>query len=99
MDLKLYAMRKGNQNRNGCIQLVVVDLDKSKRYPINFVCVLPKYIRLLEKRSSKFAKIFGGQSLRVAKNLLVEAKDKEENPEIQKAINKRIKDIEAEIIS
>ena len=95
MNLKLLAIKKGNQNLDSCIQLVVVDLDKSKHYPLNFVCVLPKYLRILEKRTSSFAKIFGGKSVHVAKNLLVEAKDEEENPEIIKVIDRRIKDIEA----
>jgi len=94
VNLKLYAIKKGKQNLDSCIQLVVVDLDKGKRYPLNFVCVLPRYLRLLEKRSSNFAKIFGGKSLHVAKNLLVEAKDQQENPEVQRVIKKRIKDIE-----
>jgi hypothetical protein len=95
VNLKLYAIKKGNQNLDSCIRLVVVDLDKGKHYPLNFVCVLPRYLRLLEKRSSNFAKIFGGKSIHVAKNLLVAAKDQEENPEIQRVINRRIKDIES----
>ena len=94
--MKLYAIKRGNQKINSCVQLVVVDLDKSKRYPLNFVCVLPQYLRLLEKRSSNFAKIFGGKSLPLAKNLLVEAKDREEDPDIQKVISKRIKAIDWE---
>jgi hypothetical protein len=53
-----------------------------------------RYLRLLEKRSSNFASIFGEKSLCVAKGLLVEAKDVEEDPDIQKAISKRIKDID-----
>jgi hypothetical protein len=96
LNLKLYAIKKGNQKLDSCIKLVVVDLDKGKRYPLNFVCVLPRYLRLLEKRSSNFAKIFGGKSLPVAKNLLVEAKHREEDPDIQKLINKRIKAIDSE---
>ena len=96
MNLKLYAIKRGNQRLNSCVKLVVVDLDKGKRYPLNFVCVLPQYLRLLEKRSSNFAKIFGGKSLHVAKNLLVEAKHREEDPDIQKVISKRIKAIELE---
>ena len=96
MNLKLYAIKRGNQKVNSCVQLVVVDLDKSKRYPLNFVCILPQYLRLLEKRSSNFAKIFGGKSLPVAKNLLAEAKDREEDPDIQKAISKRMKAIDSE---
>ncbi len=95
MNLKIYAIKKRNQQLDSCIQLVVVDLDKSKRYPLNFVCVLPRYLRLLEKRSSNFAKIFGEKSLPMAKDLLVEAKCSEEDPHIQKVINKRIKDIDS----
>lgn len=96
LNLKLYAVKTGNQRLDSCVKLVVVDLDKGKRYPLNFVCVLPQYLRLLEKRSSNFAKIFGGKSLHVAKNLLVEAKHREEDPDIQKVISKRIKAIDSE---
>ena len=94
MNLKLYAVKKGNEQLDRNIQLVVVDLDRGKRYPLNFVCVLPRYLRLLEKRSSNFAKIFGERSLCIAKNLLVEAKHFEEDPDIQKAITRRIRDID-----
>jgi len=95
MNLKLYAIKKENHNFDICIQLVVVDLDKSKHYPINFVCVLPKYLRLLEKRSSNFAKIFGEKSINTAKKLLSEAKRSEQDPEIQKVIGKRIREIDS----
>ncbi len=94
MNLKLYAIKSGTQQIKR-IQLVVVDLDKSKRYPLNFVCVLPRYFRVLEKRSSKFAKLFGEKSLYMAKNLLLDAKHNEGDPEIKTAINKRIKDLES----
>lgn len=94
MNLKLYAAKKDNQKIDGNVQLVVVDLDRSRRYPLNFVCILPRYLRLVEKRSSNFSKIFGEKSLRVAKNLLVEAKDVEEDQDTQKAIDKKIKAIE-----
>ncbi len=93
MNLKLYAIKNGSQiNR---IQLVVVDLDKSKYYPLNFVCVLPRYFRILEKRSSKFAKLFGEKSLCMAKKLLFDAQHNEDDPEIKTVINKRIKDIDS----
>jgi hypothetical protein len=94
LNLKLYAIKNGTQQINR-IQLVVVDLDKSKRYPLNFVCVLPRYFRILEKRSSKFAKLFGEKSLCMAKKLLVDAWRSEEDPEIKIVINKRIKDIDS----
>jgi hypothetical protein len=94
LNLKLYAIKNGSQPIDR-IQLVVVDLDRSKRYPLNFVCVLPRYFRILEKRSSKFAKLFGEKSLPTAKKLLEEASQQEDDPEIQTVIHKRIKDIDA----
>ena len=93
MKLKLYAVKKGKPKVENDIQLVVVDLDRSKHYPLNFVCVLPRYLRLLEKRSSNFAKIFGEKSVITAKKLLADAKRKEDDPEIQRLINQRIKEI------
>ncbi len=93
MNLKLYAIKNGNQQFDR-VQLVVVDLDKGKHYPLNFVCILPRYFRILEKRSSKFAKLFGEKSLGTAKKLLVEAKHQEDDPEIRTAIDKRIRDID-----
>ena len=92
MNLKLYAI-KNTKQRIENVQLVVVDLDRSKNYPLNFVCVLPRYFRILEKRSSKFAKLFGEKSHDTAKKLLLDAKRREEDPEIQTTINKRIKAI------
>ena len=94
MNLKLYALKKGNRKIESNVQLVVVDLDRGKRYPLNFVCILPRYLRILEKRSSNFARIFGERSLGVAKNLLVDAKHVEDDPEIQRVISRRIKEID-----
>ena len=94
MSQKIYAIKNPSQRTNP-VQLVVVDLDRSKRYPLNFVCVLPRYFRILEKRSSKFAKLFGEKSHALAKKLLVDAWHSEDDPEIKLVINKRIKDIDA----
>ena len=94
MNLKLYAIKNGSRQSER-VQLIVVDLDKSKRYPLNFVCVLPRYFRILEKRSSKFAKLFGEKSLCLAKKLLVDASHSEDDQEIKTVINKRIKAIDS----
>lgn len=95
MNLKLYAVKNTSAKQpNERIQLVVVDLDKSKHYPLNFVCVLPRYFRILERRSSKFAKLFGPKTLPTARTLLEEAVRTEEDPEIRELIKKRIKDID-----
>ena len=93
MKLKLYAVKTVKPRVESEIQLVVVDLDRSKHYPLNFVCVLPRYLRLLEKRSSSFAKIFGEKSVVTAKKLLSDAKRKEDDPEIKRVIDKRIKEM------
>jgi hypothetical protein len=93
VNLKLYVIKNGVQ-RLDRIQLVVVDLDRSKRYPLNFVCVLPRYFRIVEKRSSKFAKLFGERSLSIAKKLLIDARRNEDDLEITTVIDKRIKDID-----
>jgi len=95
MNLKLYAIKNLSQ-RSGPIQLVVVDIDRSKYYPLNFVCVLPRYFRILEKRSSKFAKLFGIRSHDMAKQLLIDASRREDDPEIKNLITKRLKAINAE---
>jgi hypothetical protein len=96
MNLKLYALKNAAYSQTQeRVQLVVVDLDKGKRYPLNFVCVLPRYFRILEKRSSKFAKIFGTKSLVMARDLLVDAQTQEEDPEIRTAIKRRIRDIDS----
>ena len=94
LNLKLYAIKEGPQQIHH-IQLVVVDLDKGKQYPANFVCVLPRYFRVFEKRSSKFAKLFGEKSLSIAKKLLLDAKHNEDDPEITTVVDKRIKDIDS----
>lgn len=96
MNLKLYAIKKGNQQLGNCIQLVVVDLDKSIRYPLNYVCVLPRYFRLLEKRTSQFGQIFGEKSLSLAKKLLTDACQGEQDPQIKKVIDKRLKGIDSQ---
>ena len=49
------------------VQVVVVDLGRSEKYPLNFVCVFPQIIISGEKRINIFGKIFGTGSLEVAK--------------------------------
>ena len=45
------------------IHFAVVDTEKSKEYPLNFVCVLPQQMSVMVKQSSAFAKIFGDKSI------------------------------------
>jgi len=77
-------------SRNGYIRFVVVDLDKSKKYPVNFICLLPKNIKVSGKRNSEFERNFGDNSLELAKKLLKRALRAEEDWETKAEIRKRL---------
>jgi len=91
----LYLLKKQNGRTEVTmkteVQVVVVDLDKSKDYPLNFVCVLPQKPVLLGKHSDIFSKIFGASSLEVAGELLQRALRREKDAEIKKELKKRLK--------
>jgi hypothetical protein len=74
-------------------RLAVVDLDKAA-YPLNFVCMLPKQFTSGWEKSSKFAKIFGNESLALAKKLLLEAFETETSAEVKVEIERRLKLLE-----
>ena len=69
----------------------VVDLDKSKKYPQNFVSLLPKNIKAAAKPANVFEKLFGNESLKIAKHLLEKALRKRPNPKTVQAIRERLK--------
>jgi hypothetical protein len=77
-------------SRKGYIRFVVVDLDKSKKYPVNFICLLPKNIKVSGKRNSKFERNFGDNSLELAKKLLKRALRAESDRKIKAEIRKRL---------
>jgi hypothetical protein len=52
------------------IRFAVVDLDKSKNYPANYVCMLPLQPRANGKVHNVFSELFGNDSLELAKQLL-----------------------------
>ena len=71
------------------VHFVVVDSDKSKEYPMNFVCVLP-LSQSLHCGHSTFRKMFGEESIPLAKKLLSKALSKESDYEIKTEIGKRL---------
>jgi hypothetical protein len=77
-------------SRKGYIRLVVVDLDRSKKYPANFVCILPKHIKPAGKKATKFERMFEDDSLELAKKLLKRALRAEEDWELKAEIRKRL---------
>ncbi len=79
------------------VDLVVVDLNKSIDYPGNFVCRLPVLKRLpgkINSFSSPFLRIFGDRSLEVAKTLLTDALQEEDDMDVKAEIKLRLKLLE-----
>lgn len=95
MRANLYTLKKQNGRTEFTtktdVHVVVVDLDRSKDYPLNFVCVLPKTIISLGKHSNLFGKTFGTHSLEVARKLLQGALRREKDDEIRSELKKRLK--------
>jgi len=72
------------------LRFAVVDLNKSKSYPENFVSVLPMRIDSDGKLPSTFTKFFGNKSLETAQRLLIKALKKEDDSEIKAEIERRL---------
>ncbi len=53
-------------------RFAVVDSDKSKSYPSNFICMLPSQISVDQKKNNVFSKMFGDQCEEQAKTLLTQ---------------------------
>ncbi len=86
--LKYDEIQDYSQAKN--LRFVVVDLDKAKTYPMNFVCLLPKRLYPNTERGTIFEKTFGNQSLEVAKKMLTDALKSEDESEVVDEIEKRL---------
>jgi hypothetical protein len=75
-------------------RFAVVDLDRGRDYPLNFVCLLPLNIKPEVKSVSIFRKVFGEESLPVAKSLLADALKREDEAEVRGEIERRLKLLE-----
>ena len=69
----------------------VIDLDKSKKYPQNFVSLLPKNIKSAAKPTNVFEGLFGNESIKIAKCLLEKALKTRPNHKTTLAIIERLK--------
>ena len=76
-------------------RFAVVDLDKCKNYPLNFVCMLPLRVSADGKAASVFVKIFGDKSVEQARALLTGALETESDSEVKAEIARRLKLLEA----
>jgi len=88
MNLRLYVSKRDNIGDYSAydIRFAIVDLDKSQEYPSNFVCMLPRQVSANSKQHTVFAKVFGNHSLELAKRLLTEALETEDDLEIKAEI-------------
>ena len=90
--LRLFKRDAGGtiENPKTEVLLVVVDSNISKPYPLNFVCMFPLPHGLCRGHSA-FRKLFGEDSIPLAKKLLTKALAKERDLEIKTEIGKRLK--------
>jgi hypothetical protein len=79
-------------------RFAIIDLDKSKDYPANFVCLLPSQLKPEGRDLSVFRRVFGEESLPVAKRLLAEALEREDEAEVRVEIERRLKLLEPKLV-
>jgi hypothetical protein len=72
-------------------RFAVIDPNKLKGYPSNFVCVLPKKIVDPGKPLSEFGRIFGEKSAEFAIELLREALEQQKDEKVKTELEKRLK--------
>ncbi len=97
MNPHLLILRKDELEHYGSgnrIYFVVVNIDKAKEYPANFVCVLPAHKYSIVKPSTEFSRVFGSAGLDLAKKLLKDALEDEDDSEIRTEIEKRLRTLE-----
>jgi len=97
MNLRLHVSKNGDArdySQRGYIRFAVVDLDKSKNYPANYVCMLPLQPRANGTAHNIFSELFGNDCLELAKRLLSEALKAENDSEIKAEMEKRLKLLE-----
>ena len=97
MNLRLQASKKEDAkdySQRSYIRFAVIDLDESENYPANYVCMLPFRPSINGKVNNIFSKLFGKDSLEIAKRLLNEALKTETDSEIKAKIEERLKLLE-----
>jgi len=81
------------ENPKTIVHFVIVDSETRKNYPLNFVCVLPN-VQGLVKGQTMFSRIFGEESVPLAKRLLAKALRRESDLEIKSQVGHRLKMID-----
>ena len=71
-------------------RFVVLDLDKAKDYPANFVCLLPANIKGEGGTNSNFVRTFKDDSVELARCLLTDLLKEEDEPDVKTEIKRRL---------
>ena len=71
-------------------RFAVVNLDRAKEYPLNFVCILPMRLNSKVEKRTEFEKLFGNESLEEAKRLLTDALKSQEDKDLRREIERRL---------
>ncbi len=99
MKAQLLVLKQDNaddwSNAQQRLRFVVVDLERGKAYPLNFVCLLPVRFGLNEAKLTKFEERFGKESVEVAKTLLTDALESEADENVKTEIARRLKIFES----
>jgi hypothetical protein len=94
MKLELLVSKKYVNRVSGFTEepvFAVVDMDKAKSYPLNFVCLLPKALERASKPANRFLEIYGDESNQIAVALLTKALGSEADVKVRDEIEKRLK--------
>jgi len=100
MKPSLYVLKKTKgqttSTKKTVFRIVVTDQEKGKKYPANFVCVLPSQFGY---PSCNFEKLYGEEAKQVAKRLLMDALKTEGDGEIKAEIQRRLRGLNNEFDS
>ena len=92
MKFKLQIFTQDNLEGNSVgrhYRFAVVDSDKSKSYPSNFICMLPSQISVDQKKNNVFSKMFGDKCEEQAKTLLTHALVNENDLDVKNEIERQ----------
>lgn len=90
--LQVFKLDAAGRHLGKTYRFAVMDYSRSRRYPENFVCMLPaKVDQGKEKIANVFGTLFGDKSLDFAVGLLNEALKSESDVEVKTEIKRRLK--------
>ena len=90
--LQVFKLEKGARSSRTAYRFAIVDCNRSRTYPANFVCMLPTKVELVKgKTTNVFGGLFGDKSLDFAVELLNKALLSEKDDEVKTEIERRLK--------